>query len=71
MAVCTWSAHVLSATSTGAGSARQSGPVTVWAAIGLARHAQNVQKKTWILMCPDCLNIVPEINIFMVPLVVT
>ena len=38
MAACTWCARVRSATSSGAGSARQSGPATVWAAFGSDRR---------------------------------
>jgi hypothetical protein len=47
VAACIWCAHGLSATSTGAGSARRSGPATVWVAIGSDRHKQGVQKKSW------------------------
>ena len=44
MATRTWCARVRSATSSGAGSARQSGQATVWAAIGSDRRTPECLK---------------------------
>jgi hypothetical protein len=59
VAACTWCALVHSATSSGAGSVRQSGPATVWAAIGLDRHAPSAKQTAnspWLQMggCFQC-----------------